>query len=146
MKSQQIITVVLGGSLPGQTFLQNSNQTFSRFKISINVFLDFIFAASEFPGFSWKQKYQDSLRSYSLFIIQVLMLTQHIPPSSDANLAYYPIYPIKRTTKQQPYSSMQHPSLEQPSINTLRQSIDSTNSGSSLFLTIPQHSTPFHEG
>lgn len=146
MKSQQIITVVLGSSLPGQTFLQNSNQTFSRFKISINVFLDFIFAASEFPGFSWKQKYQDSLRSYSLFIIQVLMLTQHIPPSSDANLAYYPIYPIKRTAKQQPQSSIQHPSLEQPSVNTLRQSIDSTNSGSSLFLTIPQHSTPFHEG
>lgn len=83
-KSQQIITVVLGGSKPSQTFLQNSNQTFSRFKISISVFL---FVASELPGFSWKQKYQNSLRSYSRFGIQMLMLTKHILSSSNANVA-----------------------------------------------------------
>lgn len=86
-KSQQILTAVLGGGKPGQTFPQNANQTFSRFNISINVFLVFICVAAEFPGFGWKQKYQNSLRSQSLFIIRVFMHAKHLIPNSKANLA-----------------------------------------------------------
>lgn len=120
-KSQQIVTVVLGGSKQSQTFLQNSNQTFSRFKISIKVFLVFTFVASEFPGFSWKQKYQNSLRSYYLFIIQILMLTKHILPNSNANLASIQSIPLRGGSSHvSPWNSHQ--------IIVLDNLIDSTNS------------------